>query len=367
MGILAYILFQFGVSLQYVYLMMGILIGSAVAPISLGILWKKTNRNAATIAAVTGLACGILGWIVSANLMFGEISISSTGNIIVLLVGNIISIVISLTITIVGSMLFPERFDFRALKQKILLVDDRIRSRIKRDTDEKLLQKASTFCKRVGLGIAAFLVIVWPITFYVTEYVFSVESFTAWVSLALIWALGAAGVVILLPIIEAKNSIREILAKARTSKYDSSLEPDTSSEAPLMKILVPVDGSVKSLKALNNANYLFRGAARVRIYLLHVIEWPDENEENMDEELSAQIMEEGRIVLRSIVVPQQINDYKRIVNLGNPPTKIVEMADKLGVDLIAMGQKGLGNSEDDFGHVTRQVLKMTSKPVILLN
>ena len=79
------------------------------------------------------------------------------------------------------------------------------------------------------------------------------------------------------------------------------------------------------------------------------------------------MLEEGKIILRSIVVPQQINDYKRIVNLGNPSAKIVEMADKLAVDLIAMGQKGLGNSEDDIGHVTRQVLKMTSKPVILLN
>ena len=367
MGILASVLFQLGVSLQYVYLTMGILIGSAVAPISLGVLWKKTNRNAATAAAIVGLSCGVLGWIVSASLRSGEISIASTGNIIALLAGNITSIAVSLAITVVGSLLFPERFDFRALKQKILLVDDRIRSMIKHDTDEKMLQKASTFCKRVGFGAAVFLVIVWPATFYVTEYVFSVESFTAWVGLALVWAFGAAGTVILLPIIEARNSIREILAKASAAGPDGNQEPDGPPEATLMKILVPVDGSVKSLRALNNASYLFRGAARVKIYLLHVIEWPDEGEEDMDEELSAQVLEEGRIILRSIVVPRQINDYKRIVKLGDPPAKIAEMADKLGVDLVVMGQRGLGNTRDDFGHVARQVLKMTSKPVVLLN
>jgi len=44
-----------------------------------------------------------------------------------------------------------------------------------------------------------------------------------------------------------------------------------------------------------------------------------------------------------------------------------EMADKLGADLIAMGRKGLGNTEDNFGHVTQKVLKLTSKPVVLLN
>ena len=366
MGILASILFQLGVSLQYVYLMMGILIGSAVAPISLGILWKKTNRNAATVAAIAGLLCGVAGWIVFAHLMFGEISISSTGNILVFLVGNIISIAVSMAITIIGSMLFPERFDFRALKQKILLVDDKVRSMIKHDTDENMLQKASSFCKRIGFGIAAFLVIVWPVTFYVTEYVFSVESFTAWIGLAIVWAFGAAGTVMLLPIIEARDSIKEILARIRTPRYDNVSEPETGSEMPLMKILVPVDGSVRSLKALNNANYMFRGAAQVKIYLLYVIEWPDE-EENMDEELGIKMVEEGRMILRSVVVPSQIQDYKRIVNLGNPPVKIVELADKLGVDLIAMGKKGLGNTEDDLGHITRQVLKRTSKPVILLD
>ncbi len=368
MGILASILFQFGVSLQYVYLMMGILIGSAVAPISLGILWKKTNRYAATTAAIAGLACGVLAWIVSASLMFGEISIESTGNIIALLTGNTVSIAVSLTITVVGSMLIPEKFDFRALRQKILLVDDKVRSMIKHDTDEKLLQKASTLCKRVGFGIAAFLVIVWPVTFYATEYVFTVESFTAWIVLALVWAFGAAAVVLLLPVIEARHSIMEILTRARSTRpFEDNLDADDSSDATVMKILVPVDGSVKSLKALNNANYLFRGSAKVKIYLLHVIEWPDEDDENMDEELSSQMHEEGRMMLRSVVVPQQVGDYKRIVKLGDPPAKIVEVADKLGVDLIAMGQKGLGRSEDDLGHVTRRVLKITHKPVILLN
>ena len=43
MGALASLLFMSGVSLQYVYLAMGVLIGSAVAPISLAILWKHQS------------------------------------------------------------------------------------------------------------------------------------------------------------------------------------------------------------------------------------------------------------------------------------------------------------------------------------
>lgn len=362
MGILASILFQSGVSLQYIYLAMGILIGSAVAPISLGVLWRKTNRKAAVLAAIAGLACGILGWVTSAALMFGEISVSSTGNMIPLLVGNITSIVVSLAIVVIGSMMVPERFDFRALRQKILVVDDRVRSMIKHDTDEKMLQQASKFCKRVGFGTAVFLVIVWPASFYITEYVFTAESFAAWVWLAIIWAFGAAVAVVVLPIIEARTSIKEILTRAGST--DSFEDMTGDAESPHMKMLVPVDGSVESLKALNGAEYLFR-ATGVRVYLLHIIEWSEDDDENIDEELSSQILEEGRIVLRSITVPRQVSDCKRIVKLGNPPVRIAEMADKLGVDLIAMGRRGLGSTDDDFGHVTRRVLRLTSKPVVI--
>ena len=49
MGILASILLLIGASLQYLYLVMGILIGSAVVPITLAILWKKANKYAATL------------------------------------------------------------------------------------------------------------------------------------------------------------------------------------------------------------------------------------------------------------------------------------------------------------------------------
>lgn len=44
MGILASILLQVGTSLQYVYLTMGIWIGSVVIPILLSVIWKKTNK-----------------------------------------------------------------------------------------------------------------------------------------------------------------------------------------------------------------------------------------------------------------------------------------------------------------------------------
>jgi nucleotide-binding universal stress UspA family protein len=366
MGVLALLMFQSGLSLQYLYLAMGIMIGSAVAPISLSILWKKTNRYSATLGAIIGLISGIVVWLGSSALMIGEISIYSTSHMVPLLFGNLASLVISLCITLGGSFVKPENFDFNILKQKILLVDDKIRTKIKNDTDEKLLVKSLRICKIVGLCFSIIIVVVFPASLYINDYVFSLESFVYWVLMAITWAFIAAGITILIPIIEARKSISEILSRASSSNSKSHEEEHFDDETPLTKILVPVDGSVKSLRALNHASYLFRTNSKLRIYLLHVIEWTDENDENIDDEISNQMQEQGRLILRSISIPKNMNDYQRIVKLGNPAKKIAEVANSLRVQAIVMGKIGLGNTEDDIGHVANEVLKTSKTPVVLI-
>lgn len=54
MGLLAVILNKAGVSLGWIYLAMGVLIGSAVLPIAFMLLWRKPNA----IGAILGTASG---------------------------------------------------------------------------------------------------------------------------------------------------------------------------------------------------------------------------------------------------------------------------------------------------------------------
>ena len=63
---------------------------------------------------------------------------------------------------------------------------------------------------------------------------------------------------------------------------------------------------------------------------------------------------------------KKMDDYERVVKLGDPATKIAEVAEKLEIDMIIMGSKGLGNTKGDLGQVCRKVLKLTSKPVVVL-
>lgn len=381
MGTLASMLLQVGASLQYVYLTMGILIGSAVAPITLAVIWKKANKFAATSAAIVGLVCGVGAWVASANLLYGEITIISTGQNIPLLIGNVTAISVGALVSIVGSLVKPENFNFEVMKQRILVVDDRIRSMIEHDTDEKFLKKAAHFSYKYAIALTLVLVVAWPLPLYFSGYVFSPTTYHAWVGIALAWAVGAAAAVIFLPLFEARRSIAVVLRRIYMLFMASSAEGERRSDAAeaaevdrnrlrgeyeARKILVAIDGSKESLQALTYASYLFDESTPTRIFLLNVIEWTDENDGSVDERLSTKMEEEGRRMLRSVVISKKMNRYERIVKLGDPGIKIAETADKLNVDMIVMGRRGLGGSQSDTGHVSAKVLRLSSKPVVFL-
>jgi SSS family transporter len=390
MGILATILILLGANLQYLYLVMGILIGSAVVPITLAIVWRKANKYAAILGAIVGLVCGISGWILSTSVLYGEVTMSSTGQNIPLLIGNLTSILTGGIISVVGSIVKPENFNYQIMKQRILVVDSRIRARIEKDTDETFLKNAARFSYRYALVLTFILVLIWPIPLYFSGYVFSLFVYHIWIGIAIAWAVGAAIVIIALPLIEARKAIVEVIFRIMSLSFswhspgDRSRILDTKAKengnifldnfdtskkeanSNIRKILVAIDGSTESLRALNYAVYLFGEGVATRMILLNVIEWADENDDFLDEQMSDEILQEGRKMLRSVLVPG-FHDYERVVKLGDPATKIIETADRLNVDVILMGVKGLGNNQSDMGHVTRKVLKMKSKPVVLLS
>jgi SSS family transporter len=375
MGILALILFEIGVSLQYVYLAMGILIGSAVAPVLLALIWSKTNRTAATIGAVLGLICGVGVWLLSADILFGNISLMSTGQNIPLLVGNLTSISIGAIVTIAGSLLKPERFNFSITRQKIHLVDERIRSMIKQDSDELYLQKIAKFGYRYAIIISLTLVVAWPLPLYFSGYIFSYPVYLTWVVVALVWTAVAAGVIIFKPLIEARRGIQEIIQKMSiglkrrldiNTYNDFPTWPPISQEAISKRILVAVDGSIFSLHALDYANRLF-DEPDAMLYVIHVIEWTEEDDdESFDSELTKRMEQEGRKMLTGLLLSKKVH-CERIVKIGDPSTKIADTANKLDVDIIFIGVRGLGGTSSDMGHVTKNIMGLTSKPVVLVS
>jgi SSS family transporter len=401
MGVLALLLLQAGVSLQYVYLAMGILIGPAVVPVTL-VLWKKANKVSATAGALAGLACGLLVWISSAYALYGEVSVASTGRDMPLLAGNATSILVGAAVALLGSAARPENFDLGLMKQKIMIVDGKIRGLFEKE-DEDYLAKSSRAGYRVAIALTVVLVVAWPVPLYLSGYVFSESIYSLWVWMAVMWAGLAAAIIILLPLVESRVGILRALqmmadttstlrsrrtgqaattAAAGETEIGSAAAPPSTSSSSLIaadrgqayggikKILVPVDGSRQSLRALDFATSIY-AASRARIYLMYVISWTEESEDPVDEELTCKMEREGRVLLNNVVAVRRGagGDYVRIVKLGDPASQIVDVAKKIEANMIVMGASGLGSAAEkgDMGGVTKSVLKMASSiPVTLV-
>jgi urea-proton symporter len=166
----------------------------------------------------------------------------------------------------------------------------------------------------------------------------------------------------------ASVSLRQVRRERKPQHYDSDLRSpkDENGIVQSKKVLAAVDGSLASLRALSYANTLFTSNSKPKIYMMHVMEWTDEDDETVDEGLVSQMEQEGRKMLRSVALRSRDPDCERIVKLGDPAIKIAEMADKLEVDIIIMGTSGLGRTDESVGHVTGKVLHLTSRPTILI-
>jgi nucleotide-binding universal stress UspA family protein len=199
-----------------------------------------------------------------------------------------------------------------------------------------------------------------------------------------VWTGAAACFLIVKPIIESKREISTVVSKllflveerirrrnqdnetSDISKRNTGHHLENRVDANYKRILVAVDGSMPSIRALDYASHVFQVDSM--IYVVHVIDWPDDSkDENIeyDNELLKRVEKEGRLVLSSILINTS-RRCERIVKVGNPANRIIKTAHDLNVDIIVLGTKGLGNS-NEIGHVTRKVLSESDKPVLLLN
>merc|ERR1739844_781882 len=92
MGVLSIFLDFLGLNLGWVYLFMGICIGSAVIPLWNLMTWDKASGKGAVIAAWGGFVLAITGWLIGAAVQSGSISIATLGSNEVMLSGNLIAI-----------------------------------------------------------------------------------------------------------------------------------------------------------------------------------------------------------------------------------------------------------------------------------
>ena len=72
-------LYYAGVGMGYLYLLMGVIISSAVFPGAMTLLWKGQNWIAAAASPPLGLAVSLIAWLVTAKKEYGVLNVSTTG------------------------------------------------------------------------------------------------------------------------------------------------------------------------------------------------------------------------------------------------------------------------------------------------
>lgn len=85
-GILGIILNEIGVNLGWVYLFMGVVIGSGVVPVAMSIAWAKASATGAIAGAVIGFVLAVTSWLTYAA-VDGGISVDNLGRDEIMLTG----------------------------------------------------------------------------------------------------------------------------------------------------------------------------------------------------------------------------------------------------------------------------------------
>ncbi|GLU05280.1 hypothetical protein SLE2022_223890 [Rubroshorea leprosula] len=208
MGLLAVILNKAGVSLGWMYLAMGVLIGSAVLPIAFMLLWRKANAFGAILGTILGCVFGIITWISVTKFEYGRVNLDTTGRNAPMLAGNLVSTLTGGAVHAVCSLLRPQNYDWDTTKQITMVEKDKADLPAGEFREEKL-RKARTWIIKWGLGFTILIVILWPLL-TLPAGKFNLGYFTFWTVIAVAWGTVGSAVIIALPLVESWEIINNV-------------------------------------------------------------------------------------------------------------------------------------------------------------
>lgn len=239
-----------GISMGYLYDLMGIIISAAVVPTAATLLSKRQNTAAAIISPILGTGTSIMAWLVCTRVQYGSITVDNTYQDDPMLVGNVVALLSPAIYSPILTLIFKsQNFDWEILKQ-IKKVDESeelenvlptrsndanednsnasdqdfeklnvVRSQVSEVVDalanskyvqqardeESHLRKSAKIAGYLSLFLSIAMLVIWPMPMYGSRYVFSKKFFTGWVVVAIIWMFFTAFTVIIYPLYEGRH------------------------------------------------------------------------------------------------------------------------------------------------------------------
>lgn len=234
-------LYYAGISMGYLYELMGIIIGGAVLPSVLTLLSSKQSRIAATFTPILATSFAIISWLVCAKVKFKKLTVETTFEDDSMLTGNVVALLSPLIFIPIFTIFKPQNFDWNILRTIQRVDEDEeimeaTEKRPKSSTDletvhpiksqismvaselavlkEKELESEAAVLKRsfkigsyICIGLTLCFVILWPMPMYGSKYIFSKKFFTGWVVVLIIWIFFSAFIVIIAPLWEGRDAL----------------------------------------------------------------------------------------------------------------------------------------------------------------
>ncbi|CAO2166594.1 unnamed protein product [Urochloa humidicola] len=217
MGVLAVVLNLAGVSLGWVYLAMGVIVGSAVIPMLFLLLWSKANAVGAVLGAVVGCTVGVAAWLAVAKVQYGRVDLDTTGRNAPMLAGNLASILVGGAVHVACSLVSPQDFDWEATRTQITTVE----SVAVGELDEERLLRAKRWIVSWGVALTAVIVVLWP-ALSLPAGRFSLGYFTMWAAVSIAWGTVGSAVIIFLPLVESWGTICKVCNGMFTNTKDAA-------------------------------------------------------------------------------------------------------------------------------------------------
>lgn len=72
---------QANVSVNFIFLIIGLLVSSAVPPLAFMLTWPAVPRGAAIAAALGGQFCAIIAWLVHTKIVYADVTVDTSQNL----------------------------------------------------------------------------------------------------------------------------------------------------------------------------------------------------------------------------------------------------------------------------------------------
>ncbi|KAJ4132958.1 urea active transporter [Fusarium falciforme] len=216
-----------GISMGYLYLLMGVLISAAVLPATLTLIWRGQNRWAATLSPILGAACAISAWLATASKTCGKLDVTCTGSNDPMLAGNLTALLSPVIFIPIFCLIFGfDKYDWQSM-MNIRRADDhdvikesgldeeaqrQVAAAQQADFEEeqRKLEKAFKIASTMTIILTLSFLVLWPMPMYGSRYVFSKPFFTGWVSVGIIWIFLSLFAVGIYPLWESRATIARV-------------------------------------------------------------------------------------------------------------------------------------------------------------